>query len=75
VNKLVGVVGVLVVGLSVATPSASAQDDELSTLKARKLASPFLARVTWHLDYDLALADAARSGRLIFAYFTRSYAP
>lgn len=74
-NKLVGVLGILVVGLAAAPPLASAQDDELSTLKARKLASPFLSRVAWHLDYDLALADAARSGRLIFAYFTRSYAP
>lgn len=57
-------------------PLASAQDPgTLAELLEKKLASPWLKRADWFLDYDKALAAAKRDRKLIFAYFTRSYAP
>ena len=35
-----------------------------------KLAEPFLKKANWLLDYDTALAQAKRRGKLIFGYFT-----
>ncbi len=67
-----GILAALMLGLA---QPALAQDDELAAKKAKKLAEPFLKSSAWHTDYDEALAAAAKSGKLIFAYFTRSYAP
>jgi len=39
------------------------------------LKDPFIAKGNWVLDYDEARARAKREGKLIFAYFSRSYAP
>ncbi len=36
----------------------------------KKLQSPFLKKIEWIRDYDKAKAAAAKSGKLIFAYFT-----
>lgn len=35
-----------------------------------KLASPFLKRAKWTMDYPAALAEAKQRDCLIFAYFT-----
>jgi hypothetical protein len=40
-----------------------------------KLAKPFVKNAAWILDFDKAKAEAVQSGKLIFGYFTRSYAP
>ena len=59
----------------IASQPAWSQDQE--ALKAnleKKLASGFLKKAPWILDLDQAKADAKKSGKLIFAYFSRSYA-
>lgn len=48
--------------------------DDLKKRKAHLLQEPFLKKGPWILDYDQALAAAKKSGKPIFAYFTRSYA-
>jgi len=40
-----------------------------------KMAKPFLKNVAWEMDYEKARERAAADGKLIFAYFTRSYSP
>lgn len=47
--------------------------EELVARRDEKLASPFLAKAAWRTDYDRAREEAKKSGRIIFAYFTRSY--
>jgi hypothetical protein len=41
----------------------------------KKLTSNFITDGGWVLDYDAARAKAKAEGKLIFAYFTRSYSP
>ena len=54
---------------------ARAQDQEQmkKNLEA-KLEKPFLKNGTWILDFDEAKELSKKSGKPIFAYFTRSYA-
>ena len=55
-----------------------AQDDHQEQMKAnleQKLAKPFVKNAAWELDYDKALEKAKAENKVIFAYFTRSYAP
>ena len=40
-----------------------------------KLSEKWVSIQNWTTDYNLARQRAAQSGKLIFAYFTRSYAP
>lgn len=49
------------------------QDEMKANLEA-KLAKPFVAAGGWITDYDEARALAAKEKKVIFAYFTRSYA-
>ena len=60
----------LLLGLCAA---ADAQDDLQQKLDT-KLHSAFLKQAAWSTDYDKALATATETGRLVFTYFTRSYA-
>jgi hypothetical protein len=48
--------------------------EELTKLRAEKLAKPVFQKAAWIADYDEARAQAKKDGKLIFAYFTRSYA-
>ncbi len=57
--------------------AASAQEGE-DSLKARfeeKLKEPFLKKAPWLLDFAKAREESAKTGRPIFALFTRSYEP
>lgn len=54
--------------------SAEAQSSLEQKLQA-KLAKKFVKNAPWITDYDKALATAKESGKVIFAYFTRSYSP
>ena len=47
---------------------------DLIDKKEKKLASEFLKKAPWTTDFDAARAAAKKSGEVIFAYFTRSYA-
>ena len=40
-----------------------------------KLSEKWVSIQNWTTDYNLARQRTAQSGKLIFAYFTRSYAP
>ncbi len=57
--------------LAAMVTSASAQD--LEAKRDKMLKSPFLKKAAWITDYDKALQESSKSGKLIFAYFTRSY--
>ena len=46
----------------------------LEEKRDKKLASEFLKKAAWTTDYDKALEESKKSGKPIFAYFTRSYA-
>ena len=43
-------------------------------LQAKKQ-QPMFGKAKWTLDYEQALAEAKATGKPVFAYFTRSYAP
>ena len=50
-------------------------DEQLKKQYESKLSAAFLKNSAWELDYDAARKQAKESGKPIFAYFTRSYAP
>ena len=49
--------------------------EELIDRKEAKLSEPWRKNATWSLSLADAKARAKKEGRLIFAYFTRSYSP
>jgi hypothetical protein len=60
------------------SPALLAQDSSPEELVAKleeKLAKPFVAEGPWMLDYEAALAQASAEDKLLFVYYTRSYAP
>ncbi len=61
-------VGMLVTG------QAHAQKD-LVAKKEAKLKKEFFTKAPWFTDYDKARAEAKKSKKVIFTYFTRSYSP
>jgi len=60
----------LLVALASAAVAQSPQEN-----KAKKLQEPFLKNGDWITDYEKALKESAETGKPIFAYMTRSYAP
>ena len=60
----------LAAALSLCRVAASQSQPTPEALLAAKLASPFLARAPWLLDWSAARAQAKATGRLIFGYFT-----
>ncbi len=64
----------LALALVVGTPALAAAQDDLVAKRDKKLAEPFLKKADWITDFDEAKAAAKNDGKLIFAYFTRSYA-
>ena len=65
----------VVIGLAA---SAMAQDDRAAQMQANydaKMKKDFVKNATWHTDWAKAKEQAGKEGKLIFAYFTRSYAP
>lgn len=63
--------------LSLVSAAAVAQDSqqELARKRDQKLQAAFLKKAAWSTDYDKCREEARTSGKLIFAYFTRSYSP
>lgn len=57
-----------------ATAFARQDQDQMKKNLDEKLAKTFVKSAPWILDYDEAKAAAKKSNKLIFAYFTRSYA-
>ena len=60
--------------LPIAAQRTPPTPEQLEERYREELASPFVARGNWVTDYDLARQRARDEGRLIFAYFSRSYA-
>jgi len=54
-----------------ATSRAQSMEERL----AAELKEPFLSNAAWVLDYAEAMKKAKEENKVIFAYFTRSYAP
>ena len=63
-------IGAMVLCMSAA---ALAQDDMIAK-RDKKLKEPFLTKAAWITDYDKAREESKKSGKLLFTYFTRSYA-
>lgn len=61
----------LVIALLAAAAFAQSNEEKLQ----KKLKAPFLKNAAWVLDYDEALKQAKENNKIIYAYFTRSYAP
>ena len=65
----------------VASAPAAAQSkvdpaqQRLIKLRDKKLASPFIGKSGFATTFAAAQKEAAQSKRLIFAYYTRSFAP
>ena len=55
--------------------AAAARGDALEDNLAEKLKKPFATNVSWVLRLEDAKTLASEKGRVIFAYFSRSYAP
>jgi hypothetical protein len=54
---------------------ASAMAQSLEENLQKKLKEPFLTKAPWVTDYEKAKAESQKTGKAIFAYFTRSYSP
>ena len=68
----------LLVSIACAAFAAAPAAQDAAELERRyqhKLEARFLERVEWVTDLELAKQRAQAEDRLIFAYFTRSYAP
>ncbi len=78
-RTLVLSLSILGIGLAVLTATAAdAAPAESTTNEQRyveKLQKPFVSKIEWRRSLDVAMTEAARDGRLVFGYFTRSYAP
>lgn len=68
---------VLAAGLLLAPALAAApgDSDELREKFEKKLALEFVEHGGWITDYDKALEKAKEEGKVLFVYFSRSYAP
>ncbi len=63
------------VSLALAAPAAAQYDQaEMQKNLEAKMAKDFISNAGWVTDYDEAQKMAKEQGKLIFVYFTRSYA-
>ena len=62
-------------GLCTALPAQNQppSQEQLVKLRSEKLAKEVFTKANWITDYDKARAEAKKSGKLLFTYFTRSY--
>ena len=54
---------------------AMPSQEQLKQQRADKVAEDWYTSAGWIDDYDVAREKAKESGKLIFAYFTRTYSP
>ncbi len=55
--------------------AVAAAEDPLEAKLQEKLGKPFAKNAAWVLSFADAKKQAAEKGKVIFAYFSRSYAP
>lgn len=56
-------------------PGQRLTQEEYEARRAEKLGKDFLKKADWYLDYDAARAAAAKEGKWIFTYFSRTFEP
>ena len=69
------IVGGAVFALALSAVLPLSGQDAMVEKRDKKLQQPFLKNAKWITDYDDAMKSAASQNRIIFGYFTRSYAP
>ncbi|HMS16282.1 MAG TPA: hypothetical protein PKA37_05530 [Planctomycetota bacterium] len=62
-------------GLALAFLALSAIGQTNEEKYNEKLKKDFVSKISWETDLAKAKERAAKEGKLIFGYFTRSYAP
>ena len=67
----IGLATVLALGLWASSARAQSNEEKLQ----EKLSQEFATKTAWVMDLDEATKAAQASNKLIFAYFSRSYAP
>ena len=67
-GALVGIAAALLAPASLLAQSLEEKRDQ-------KLAEPWVKHGGWITDYEAARAKAKEEGKILFTYFTRSYAP
>ena len=65
----------LILSLAGIGPTYAEEQEVFRNRLESKLSEKWVSSQNWTTDYDLARQRSAESGKLIFAYFTRSYAP
>lgn len=73
-NMTSGAGALLLLLCAVAPAFAQGNEDELRRKRAAKVAEAWFTSNPWTDDYDVARQRATESGKVIFGYFTRSYA-
>jgi hypothetical protein len=73
-NMTSGAGALLLLLLALAPALAQGNEDELKKKRAAKVAETWFTSNPWTDDYDVAKQRAQESGKVIFGYFTRSYA-
>ena len=61
--------------LALLAQSVGAQQDELQKKYQKKITEAWFTKGGWVDDYAAVKARAKKEGKVIFAYFTRSYSP
>lgn len=61
--------------LALAFAASAAQAQSLEEKLDAKLKEGWITKSPWITDFDQARAEAKKNGKVIFAYFTRSYSP
>lgn len=61
--------------LSLCVVAAAARAQSFEEKLEEKLKKPFASNAAWVLGFDEAKKQASGKGKVIFAYFSRSYAP
>lgn len=64
----------VVIGLALAAPAAAQDQEQMQKNFDDKMAKEFVSNAAWVTDYDEAKKMAKEQGKVIFVYFTRSYA-
>ena len=60
--------------LTAALPAQPPTQEKLVAERDKKLAKPVFQKANWLFDYDEARAEARKQDKLMFTYFSRSYA-
>ena len=70
---LAGLLAVLFASSALAQGRTPPSQDQLKQQRADKVAEAWFTGAGWTDDYDVAREKAKASGKLILAYFTRTY--